>query len=262
MLLLAFLHTQSGSPVTFNLPPFKPTLSSQFIYGLWFCSLSFSLFSALGASLGKSWLAEYAQIQHKPNANDANERHRRYIGISNWHLVDVIIFLPILLHTAFLLFACGLIIFLFGDNKALGAIILFLTTAAFTFYLGTAIAPLVDPDCPFRTPLTSFLVRIRSWLFNSKHASPQELSMVSKAKMLLWLQDLCQEGPDIDQIIPAIAGLDRSTGVQQLLESSSLSTMLPARLSSTDFNPKFLKEYLFVIERVGLWGTSPCNGTA
>jgi HEAT repeat protein len=190
MLLQALLRSQNGPTATFSIPPFKPTLSSILINGLWVCSLCFSLLSALGASLGKSWLADYAQFERKPNTINAYDRHRRYIAISDWHLVDVIAFLPILLHTSFLLFACGLIVLMFGNNKPIGAIIFVLTTVALTLYLGTTMAPLVYPDCPFRTPLTSFLVNIAVRLFNDNHSRRRDLSMASKEQMLRWLHDL------------------------------------------------------------------------
>ena len=257
MLLQTLLYSQTNSSTAFNPAPFKPTLSSRLVNGLWFCSLFFSLVSALGASLGKSWLAEYAQIRCKSNAKDAYERHRRYIGISKWHLVDVLTFLPILLHNAFLLFACGLIILLFGDNKVIGAIILVLTTVAFALYLGTATASFVDPDCPFRTPLTKFLARIKAWLFNSKYGISQERYMSSKGEMLLWLHDYCHESADIDQIMPAIAGLNIKS--QQMFHNSGLAMTMRDRLCSADFNPDFLKVYYYTIERVGLWGISSCN---
>ena len=58
-----------------------------------------------------------------------------------------------------------------GECKVhvIGAIILVLTTVAFTLYLGTAIVSFIDPDCPFRTPLTKVLAKIKAWLFNSKY---------------------------------------------------------------------------------------------
>jgi len=210
--------------------------------------------SALGASLGKSWLAEYAQIQRKPNAKDAYERHRRYLGLSKWHLVDVITFLPILLHISFLLFACGLVVILFGDNKAIGAIILGLTAVAFIFYLGTALAPLASSDCPFKTPLTGFLVSVKYRLLGRKEARSEGISEASTAEMLLWLHDLCYGSADIDHIIPAIAGLDRET--QLVFRNPRFEKTLLSRLFNEDFNPQFLKGYLHLMKEIGLWGIS------
>ncbi|KAF8802923.1 hypothetical protein BYT27DRAFT_7058061, partial [Phlegmacium glaucopus] len=94
-LLEALLQSQNGLIHTYNPPAVKPSPSFKIVNGLWFCSLTFSLLSALGASLAKSWIADYAQVQHKPNAEDAYQRHRRFLGISSWHLTDVITSLPI-----------------------------------------------------------------------------------------------------------------------------------------------------------------------
>lgn len=133
-LLEALLLAQSGSSATYNSPPFAPILSSRFINGLWFCSLSFSLLSALGASLAKSWVADYAQVQHKPNAEDAYRRHLQFLGISGWHLTDVITSLPIFLHISFFLFAFGLSILLLGEYTPVGAINL-ITVIALVLYI-------------------------------------------------------------------------------------------------------------------------------
>ncbi|KAF8814781.1 hypothetical protein BYT27DRAFT_7028350, partial [Phlegmacium glaucopus] len=206
-LLEALLQSQNGLMHTYKPPAFKPTLSSKIVNGLWFCSLAFSLLSALGASLAKSWVADYARVQHKPNAEDAYHRHRRFLGISSWHLTDVITSLPILLHTAYFLFAFGLAIFLFGEYAPIGAITLVFTVVALILYLGTATVPVFRPDCPYQTPITTFLIRLAGWLFKTEQYNPS-LSDISKAQLLLWLHDICLGSAEMDQIIVAIAGLE------------------------------------------------------
>jgi len=81
--------------------------------------------------------------------------------------------------------------------------------------------------------------------------------MSSKGEMLLWLHDYCHESADIDQIMPAIAGLNIKS--QQMFHNSGLAMTMRDRLCSADFNPDFLKVYYYTIERVGLWGISSCN---
>jgi hypothetical protein len=216
---------------------------------MWFCSLFFSLLSALGASLAKSWVAEYAQVQHKPNAEDAYHRHRRYLGISSWRLADVITTLPILLHTSFFLFSVGLVILLFGDYTPIGALTLILTAVALILYLGTAAIPVLLPDCPYQTPVTMFLMHFAGGLFNSRHHIPPALSDTSKAQLLLWLHYLCDGSGDVDEIITAIAGLDPSPDVQSVLHNSSFAIALCDHLSSANVQPnsQVQKAYLYAV---------------
>jgi len=216
---------------------------------MWFCSLFFSLLSALGASLAKSWVAEYAQVRHKPNAEDAYHRHRRYLGISSWRLPVVITTLPILLHTSFFLFSIGLVILLFGDYTPIGALTSILAAVAFILYVGTAAIPVLRPDCPYQTPVTTLLMYFTGGLFKNRHHIPPSLSDTSKAQLLLWLHYLCDGSGDVDQIITAIAGLGSSPDVQSVLHNSGFAIALCNRLSSADVqsNSQVLKAYLYAV---------------
>ncbi|KDR84506.1 hypothetical protein GALMADRAFT_715861 [Galerina marginata CBS 339.88] len=251
-LLEALLQSHSGAPQTYNPPTFKPSLSFKVVNGLWFCSLFFSLLSALGASLAKSWVADYAQVQHKPNAEDAYHRHLRFLGISSWHLTDIVTSLPILLHIAFFLFGFGLAILLFGDYVPIGAITLVLTVVALMLYLGTATVSVFYPDCPYQTPLTTFLIRLLAWILKSKQQT-LSLSNISKAQLLLWLHDICLGSTEMDQVIIAIAGLDQSPDVQDVLHHSRFAETLCDGLSSVNTQPAMvanmlsLKAYFYVI---------------
>lgn len=208
-LLLALLRSQSSTLVTFQPPVFTISLSSKVINIVWFSSLSFSLVSALGASLAKGWIAEYAQIPHKPNAVDAYLRHTRYVGISHWHMADFVTALPIFLHISVLLFAMGLVIRLLGDFVPLGILTLVITAATTLLYFGTVLVPMIRQDCPYQSPITPILSRIvRTLSGNGKQPDPERLSDADKAKMFFWLHETCRSSSDIDQVVTAFAGLD------------------------------------------------------
>jgi len=252
-LLRALLQSPNGSSATFNPPSFKPAISGRIVNGIWFCSLFFSLLSALGASLAKSWVAEYAEVEFKPeikaNAEEAHRRHLRFLGISNWHLTDFIMSLPILLHTAFFFFAIGLSVLLLGDDKAIGIIISALTAVTLILYLGAVAVPLVYADCPYQTPITTFLIRFAGILVKSEHRTSPSVTHACKAQLLLWLFDLCDKSTEIERAITAIAGLDPSPDTQDKLHSSSFAYQLCHHLSRTDpdSNSPMLKAYLYAI---------------
>jgi hypothetical protein len=66
-----------------------------------------------------------------------------------------------LIHTSVFLFLAGLIVFLFNLSNKLGNILLCLTIAALFVYTLLTILPVLYPDCPFKTPLTSILSSIK-----------------------------------------------------------------------------------------------------
>ncbi|PVF92525.1 hypothetical protein CPB86DRAFT_661039, partial [Serendipita vermifera] len=113
-LLLTLIRIQQNpsNSVILESSSFAPTLATIRINAFWFVSLILSLLSALGASLAKGWVMQYASRASGVNASDACSRHCRFIGITRWHLQMIVQSLPILLHVAFFLFSAGLIILL------------------------------------------------------------------------------------------------------------------------------------------------------
>ncbi|KAJ7892501.1 hypothetical protein B0H14DRAFT_2219540, partial [Mycena olivaceomarginata] len=133
---------------------FVPTSSSRWVNGLWFISLMFSLVSALGASVAKGWVTQFSSTVSGSSWDDASLHWRRLRAIKQWHLHLIIEFLPILIHIAFFLFAAGLIVLLFDDDRPIGIAILVMTGLVGTIYIGNSFLSAFHPDSPFRTPVS------------------------------------------------------------------------------------------------------------
>ncbi|KAJ7174853.1 hypothetical protein C8R46DRAFT_1252997, partial [Mycena filopes] len=131
---------------------FEPSSSSRWVNGLWFSSLTFSLMSALGASLAKGWLTQFSAVASGSNWSDVAVHCSRFRGVQRWHLTLIIQILPIFIHIAFFLFSTGLVILVFQDDQAIGAVILVLSALVGFLYIGSSVHPTYFPDSPFRTP--------------------------------------------------------------------------------------------------------------
>ncbi|KAJ7182401.1 hypothetical protein C8R43DRAFT_865677, partial [Mycena crocata] len=154
--LLVTLIQSQHSVTTPQLPQsgtFVPTLSSRWVNGLWFISLMFSLVSALGASVAKGWVTQFSSTVSGSSWHDASLHRQRLRILKQWHLQLIIEFLPILIHIAFFLFAAGLIVLLFDDDKPIGIAILVLTGLVGTIYITNSFVSAYHSDSPFRTPV-------------------------------------------------------------------------------------------------------------
>ncbi|KAJ7438185.1 hypothetical protein B0H11DRAFT_1752989, partial [Mycena galericulata] len=133
-LLLVLIH---GQNISYNdqTPPFQPTSSALWVNGLWFSSLMFSLMSALGASVAKGWVTESSSVGPGSSWRDACEHARRLGGVRRWHMQLIIECLPFLMHIAFFLFSCGLVVLLFHNDRTIGIFILALTALVAFLYI-------------------------------------------------------------------------------------------------------------------------------
>jgi hypothetical protein len=203
---------------------FVPTLSTQWINGLWFSSLIFSLTSALGASLAKGWIAQYDQASSGTTAEDACSRHRRYVGIGTWHMESLILALPILVHIAFFQFFAGLVILLRDDDIIIGNVILGLITITTLLYIIITFLPTVWLDCPFQTPISRPIARaIRSFL---PFDTTTNVSAPTKAAALAWLLQNSANEDDVKVTIRALAGLPTTVEVEHSLQERRVVDIL------------------------------------
>ncbi|KAF8599526.1 hypothetical protein BDV93DRAFT_419765, partial [Ceratobasidium sp. AG-I] len=115
-LLLLIAQHQIGSALESSAlvapPTFSPAISSLWINGLWFVSLALSLAAALVAMLSKEWLTAYTSSRPRPPHTHALLRQARLNGLNDWWALHIIALLPTLLHLSLLLFAIGLVIYL------------------------------------------------------------------------------------------------------------------------------------------------------
>ncbi|KAG8724840.1 hypothetical protein FRC09_013280 [Ceratobasidium sp. 395] len=158
--LLAMANAQSGAP--FNFTPLAPTTfvaptSAVCINALWYLSLSLSVGVSLVALLGKDWARAYmAELTGQPY-QQARRRQQRWDSLEKWRMRQVIMFLPVVLHLALLLFAIGLTIYLWCLHLGAAVPVLVVTLVATGVYAVSTALPLAHKNCPYSTPLTQLL---------------------------------------------------------------------------------------------------------
>uniref|UniRef100_A0A0W0FDC1 DUF6535 domain-containing protein n=1 Tax=Moniliophthora roreri TaxID=221103 RepID=A0A0W0FDC1_MONRR len=127
------------------------------INALWLISLSFSLTTALIAVLVKQWIQAYISFSSGPPRDHALIRQYRYMGIQRWKVPFIIGFLPVLLHLALFIFLAGLVLFLSSLHTTISWMIGTQTLLCFVLYIASNILPLIYPDCPYKSYVTSSL---------------------------------------------------------------------------------------------------------
>ncbi|KAK7020114.1 hypothetical protein VNI00_017874 [Paramarasmius palmivorus] len=127
------------------------------VNALWLVSLCFSLSTALIAVLVKQWIHSYMSFVSGSPRDRALIRQYRYMGIQRWKVSFIVGILPILLHLALFIFLAGLVVFLSPLNFAISWVLFAVSLLWFWFYIAANILPLIYPDCPYRSDLTSFI---------------------------------------------------------------------------------------------------------
>ncbi|KAG8718182.1 hypothetical protein FRC08_005780 [Ceratobasidium sp. 394] len=158
--LLAIANNQPGSPLNFTAPKtqdFVAPVSAVCVNALWFLSLSLSVAVSLVAMLAKDWARGYmAELTGQPY-QQARKRQRRWDGLKEWKVPEVITFLPSLLHLALLLFAAGLTVYLWNIHLGAAIPVLVITIASVIAYGVSTMLPLLYEHCPYSTPLSKLV---------------------------------------------------------------------------------------------------------
>ncbi len=144
-----------------SIPPAEttsgPSRGDVWVNGLWFISLTLSLSTALLAVLARQWLHQYTAITSGTSRDRSLIRQYRFDGLLKWRVLVLIGVLPVLLHIALGLFLVGLVIFLMPLNPTSGWTVAGITFLVYIIYIISNILPLVDPQCPYRTPFSDIL---------------------------------------------------------------------------------------------------------
>uniref|UniRef100_D8QK46 DUF6535 domain-containing protein n=1 Tax=Schizophyllum commune (strain H4-8 / FGSC 9210) TaxID=578458 RepID=D8QK46_SCHCM len=139
---------------SFSPPPPAPS-PSPWINRCWFLSLIFSLLAAFGAVVVRQWLQEYESDIAGPPKRRALVRHFRRVGLENYKVHVIVPILPMLLHVSLLLFFIGLILYVGQSDPTMSHGIIALTTLIYLLYIVTNVLPVFDPQCPYRSPLST-----------------------------------------------------------------------------------------------------------
>ncbi|KAL1689539.1 hypothetical protein GGG16DRAFT_114904 [Schizophyllum commune] len=139
---------------SYTLPPSTPS-PSPWINRCWFLSLIFSLLAAFGAVVVRQWLQEYESDITGPPKRRALVRHYRRVGLEKYKVHLIVPILPMLLHVSLLLFFVGLTLYVRQSDRSMSNGIIALTVAIYLVYLGTNLMPVIRPQCPYRSPLST-----------------------------------------------------------------------------------------------------------
>ncbi|KAK0189890.1 hypothetical protein F5146DRAFT_932329, partial [Armillaria mellea] len=146
--------------------PFYPTLvfsrssADIWVNSLWFISLTLSLIIAFVAVLVQQWLHQYMSTISESSSRECGRiRHARHMGLEKWQVPMIIGLLPILLHVSLGLFLAGLSVYLFTLGILVAYGVAIISGCVYATYAICLILPLLHYNCPYKTPLTFYLLK-------------------------------------------------------------------------------------------------------
>ncbi|KAJ7156405.1 hypothetical protein C8R46DRAFT_959802, partial [Mycena filopes] len=153
----------AANGTTFTIPapiPFRRPTASVVCNALWFISLGLSLTSALIATLMEQWARDYLHKSNRHSAPVVRARIFAYLfyGLKRFKLHVVVELVPLLLHSSLVVFFAGLVAFLLPVDAVLVAITSCILGLTLAIYCCLTVLPIIWPDCPYRTPLSSGLL--------------------------------------------------------------------------------------------------------
>ncbi|KZV65223.1 hypothetical protein PENSPDRAFT_137431 [Peniophora sp. CONT] len=164
-LLAATTNASSAQATTISSSDdFHAPLSAVLANALWFISLVVALACALLATLVQQWSRDYVRdtklrdTLDEPIVSRALNHVYIRMGVDRYGMDGVVNLIVSLVHLAVILFAAGLLLFLFPID----AVVSWCTMSALSIfgsaYLVAGVLPIIDSSCPYRTPLTYPLI--------------------------------------------------------------------------------------------------------
>ena len=213
-------------------PNFTPNPSDVRVNVYWFMSLVFSLSAALFATLVQQWVRDYMQVFQRYGDPLKGARLRQYLyeGAEGWYMLVVAESVPGLVHVSLFLFFLGLIDSLLSINTTVGITTIVPITLCGLLYVLCTFAPIVDPQSPFHTPLSSLIWYLTGKLYPRTYldrASGGALRTVSSnmsegqmqlameenedrkyrdVRAMQWLIDNSTKDDEMDSFVMAIPG--------------------------------------------------------
>ncbi|QRV94446.1 phenylalanine-tRNA ligase beta subunit [Ceratobasidium sp. AG-Ba] len=220
---------------------YSPAYSAIVVNILWLLSLSLSVAVSLIAMLAKEWCYKFTIGRSGPTYEQARKRQQKWNGIERWKMQEVLSYLPGVMHSALLLFAVGLCIYLRDISMTVAIPVTVITSISGCIYILTTVLPCFDQFCPYSTPLTSLLMFIqrmaylsvnyeyyrvihRGWLqsclrylvnlLNPNYPSSQSSGKDDiyvpmddvTSQMLAWMITNCDNSRSVDIALQAVAG--------------------------------------------------------
>ncbi|KAG8710806.1 hypothetical protein FRC08_016688 [Ceratobasidium sp. 394] len=206
-----------------DFPKFSASMSTRWINGIWFASLGLSLSAALIAMLGKEWLTAYLSSRPRPAHSHALLRQSRLEGLERWWALHIIALLPSLLHASLLLFAVGLVVYLWTMDVAVAAVLAGIMIITSLFYIITAVLGTIFEFCPFVTEISRYVRRATVALLRRNPGDPNpppKYPTLKDMRALLWLANNARDPAVVDCCYQALAGLQPANDAN--LDSSAV----------------------------------------
>ncbi|KZV67136.1 hypothetical protein PENSPDRAFT_584394, partial [Peniophora sp. CONT] len=163
-LLAATANVSSNTPVIISPPaPFTTPSTAIITNALWFSSLLISLVCALLSTLVQEWSRNYVQDINRRRVLHEDLRTRAYnhifirMGVNRYGLDQFVSWIVALVHLSVILFATGLLIFLFPINNVVAIVSTGVLGIFVVIYVVASLLPLLDKSCPYRTPVSYVL---------------------------------------------------------------------------------------------------------
>ena len=139
-------------------PTFHPSASDRRVNIFWLISLVFSLSAAFLATLVQQWARDYMRIFTQPRKPLETARIRMFLFEHVERLPKVAEVVPGLIHFSLILFFWGIgDIILHIDKTIFITTVVPILVGAF-FYLYCAFAPMRNPQLPYRTPFSVYIL--------------------------------------------------------------------------------------------------------
>ncbi|CAE6413606.1 unnamed protein product [Rhizoctonia solani] len=215
--------------------PFSPRPIDICINTLWSFSLITSAAVPPIAMLAKEWCYLFTVGRVGDSWSRMKIRQQRWNGITRWRMGQVIMFLPSLIHMAFLSFAVGLCLYLWDLNTGVAIPAASITLGSAVIYVTSTLLPLIHPSdavCPYSTAISRFVQRFRVDRKGVKQDSKGNDRIAIEA--LAWLIGNSADPKSIDTALQAIASADPSDENRKLLQAYGADRMVSWRLIGLD----------------------------
>ncbi|KAG8718025.1 hypothetical protein FRC08_006114 [Ceratobasidium sp. 394] len=139
-------------------PSFSPSRSAVIVNILWILSLSLSVAVSLVAMLAKGWCYKFMSGRSGPAYEQGRRRQQKWNGIERWKMMNILTYLPGVMHIALLLFSAGLCLYLWDINTAVAIPVIAVTGSVALVYICATVLPSLDPFCPYGTPAAAVFI--------------------------------------------------------------------------------------------------------
>ncbi|KAH9887205.1 hypothetical protein C8Q73DRAFT_768102 [Cubamyces lactineus] len=213
-----FVNTTRPTEPSSLVPPFRASALAVRLNAMWFSALVCSLVSASLGLMVKQWLREYLAGSSNISRESIRIRQFRYQGLRDWHVPEIILFLPMLLQLALVLFFVGLLDLLWSLHPVVAAIVSVIVALTGLFALAACVFPPLFPDCPYKSP--------QSWLLCILVQSVKGAVAALASRYYYW--QLQHSGNEAD---PLASKLDLSTIVHNKLTGAFRAWLHRASMS-------------------------------